>query len=127
MDNKNSAKVELKIIGYKGYMFAIQSYLKDDFVNLSILNGDSFKVDFVSNSITTTGKETKEWQRIKYEFVISEIKILVDWYFYFHYCQSQIEGNKKCKNQCKICKEYFKLLEKDYKKGFELSQIHLRS
>ena len=117
----------LKIIGYKGYMFAIQSYLKDDFVNLSILNGDSFQIDFVYNTISTTGKETKEWKRIKSEFVISEIKTLVDWAFYFHYCQSQIEDKGKCKKQCEHCKGYFKPLEEDYKKSFEVLHTHLRT
>ena len=53
---------------------------------MSILNGDSFQVDFVSNTITTTGKETMDWKRIKSKFIISEIKTLVDWNFYFHYC-----------------------------------------
>lgn len=27
------------------------------------------------------------------------------------YCQSEIEGNRKCKNQCEHCKEYYKPLE----------------
>jgi hypothetical protein len=27
------------------------------------------------------------------------------------YCQSEIEGNRKCTNQCKHCKEYYKPLE----------------
>lgn len=28
----------------------------------------------------------------------------------FKYCQSQIEGRKKCDNQCNHCKEYYKTL-----------------
>lgn len=28
-----------------------------------------------------------------------------------YYCQSDIEGNRKCENQCKHCKEYYKPLE----------------
>lgn len=27
------------------------------------------------------------------------------------YCQSEIEGNRKCTNQCEHCKEYYKPLE----------------
>jgi hypothetical protein len=27
------------------------------------------------------------------------------------YCQSDIEGNRKCTNQCEHCKEYYKPLE----------------
>jgi hypothetical protein len=27
------------------------------------------------------------------------------------YCQSQIEGNRKCKDQCEHCKEYYEPLE----------------
>lgn len=27
------------------------------------------------------------------------------------YCQSEIEGNRKCINQCEHCKEYYKPLE----------------
>ena len=27
------------------------------------------------------------------------------------YCQSEIEGNRKCKHQCDHCKEYYKPLE----------------
>jgi len=119
------AGMELKIIQYKGYALAIQAYLKNDFVNLSVLNGDSFEVNFVSNTITTSGKETKEWNRIKSDFVISEIKTLVDCVFYFHYCQSQIEDNGKCKKQCDHCKVYYKPLEEDYKKSFEILHTHL--
>ena len=29
----------------------------------------------------------------------------------FKYCQSQIEGRKKCKTQCNHCKQYYKTLE----------------
>lgn len=28
------------------------------------------------------------------------------------YCQSEIEGERKCKYQCEHCKEYYKPLEK---------------
>ena len=31
----------------------------------------------------------------------------------YKYCQSEIEGSIKCKNQCKHCKEYYKSLEID--------------
>ena len=27
------------------------------------------------------------------------------------YCQSEIEGNRKCKNQCEHCNEHYKPLE----------------
>lgn len=33
------------------------------------------------------------------------------WKSLFIYCQSQIENNKKCTEQCDHCKEYYKPLE----------------
>lgn len=35
----------------------------------------------------------------------------------FRYCQSQIEDNGKCKEQCEHCKEYYAPLENEPKEG----------
>jgi len=37
----------------------------------------------------------------------------------FSYCQSHIEGNKKCKIQCDHCREYYKPLEEEQRKQIE--------
>jgi hypothetical protein len=42
----------------------------------------------------------------------------------FKYCQSQIEGNGKCKKQCEHCKEYFKPLEDMKKTDSLFKQLH---
>ena len=31
----------------------------------------------------------------------------------YHYCQNQIEGHRKCKEQCEHCKNYYKPLEEE--------------
>ena len=31
----------------------------------------------------------------------------------FNYCQNQIEGHRKCKEQCEHCKNYYKPLEEE--------------
>ena len=31
----------------------------------------------------------------------------------FNYCQNQIEGHGKCKEQCEHCKNYYKPLEEE--------------
>lgn len=35
----------------------------------------------------------------------------------FRYCQSQIEDNGKCKEQCEHCKEYYSPLENEPSEG----------
>lgn len=42
--------------------FILQAYKKDDFVNICEPNGHLFCIDLVTNKITTTGKENKDWR-----------------------------------------------------------------
>jgi len=46
---------------YNGCTYIVQSYLKNDFANISEINGCSFRIDFIGKLITTTAKENKEW------------------------------------------------------------------
>lgn len=59
---------------YRGTSYIVQSYLKNDFANICKLNGGNFRVDFVNNSITTSGKETKAWRADAGNIVIPELK-----------------------------------------------------
>lgn len=65
----------LKRITINGEIFIIQSYLKDDFVNLSSIgNFPSIRIDFVNNTFTTCGKENKVWIAFVKSINIEEVK-----------------------------------------------------
>lgn len=59
---------------YIGTAFIVQSYLKNDFANICEVNGESFRIDFVNNNITTSAKETKSWITKANLINIEEIK-----------------------------------------------------
>jgi len=71
MDNSKSG---LKKIEYCGYVFTVQAYLKNDFVNICNSEIGCFRIDFVKNTITTTAKETSEWKAFALKIVKNEIK-----------------------------------------------------
>lgn len=48
---------------YIEIVFILQSYLKNDFANICEVNGESFRIDFINKSITTSAKETKDWNK----------------------------------------------------------------
>jgi hypothetical protein len=41
--------------------FLVQSYKRGEFCNICEIDGDSFRIDFKNNEVTTSGKETKNW------------------------------------------------------------------
>ena len=43
---------------------------------------------------------------------LREVWLKLNGYNRSFYCQSDIEGNKKCKIQCDHCKEYYKPVKK---------------
>lgn len=96
---------------YNGTAFIVQSYLKNDFANICEVNGESYRIDFVNNNITTSAKETKDWKDKATKIKFDEISVILNKLFSFKYCQSEIEDNEKCKLQCEHCKEYYKPLE----------------
>lgn len=98
---------------YIGAAFIVQSYLKDDFANICEVNGESFRIDFVNKQITTSAKETKDWKQKASKINFEEIGKMLNSFFVFKYCQSEIEDNGKCKIQCEHCEEYYKPLENE--------------
>ena len=67
-----------KIFQYIDTAFVVQAYLKDDFANICEVNGDSFRINFRNKAITTTSKESKEWQNKASMMNISEVKNIID-------------------------------------------------
>jgi hypothetical protein len=62
---------------YIGTEFIIQSFLKKDFANICEVNGDSYRVDFVNKSITTSAKETKLWKEKSSKIIFNEIENII--------------------------------------------------
>lgn len=98
---------------YIGTAFIVQSYLKNDFANICEVNGESYRIDFANKLITTSAKETKDWKLKASKINFDEIGKILNSFFDFKYCQSEIEDNGKCKIQCEHCKEYYKPLENE--------------
>ncbi len=98
---------------YIGTAFIVQSYLENDFANICEVNGESFRIDFVNKQITTSAKETKDWKQKASKINFEEIGKILNSFFVFKYCQSEIEDNGKCKIQCEHCEEYYKPLENE--------------
>jgi len=90
--------------------FIVQSYLKNEFVNICQVNGHNFRIEFDKKIITTSAKESKEWKSLAKKIIFEEVKTILDNIFYFKYCQSEIECNQKCKTQCEHCIKYYKPL-----------------
>ena len=63
---------------YMGTAFIVQSYLKNDFANICQINGDSFRIDFVNQNITTSSKESKDWKLKANKINIKEIETIID-------------------------------------------------
>ena len=59
---------------YIGTAFIVQSYLKNDFANICEVNGESYRIDFVNNLITTSAKETEFWKQKANEINLTEIE-----------------------------------------------------
>ena len=59
---------------YIGTSFIVQSYLKNDFANICEVNGESYRIDFVNNLITTSAKETEFWKQKANEINLTEIE-----------------------------------------------------
>jgi hypothetical protein len=76
----------MKIISLNNVKCAIQAYKKDDFVNICPLQEKpkfnevlgNIRIDFVSNKIETSGKETFFWKQFVSKININEIKIIID-------------------------------------------------
>jgi len=66
--------MKIYTFAYKNFHFVIQSYLRNDFCNICELEGDSFRIDFKNKTITTSGKESKEWLRKKALINVDEIE-----------------------------------------------------
>ena len=103
--------MSLNKFDYNGAVFIVQSYLKDDFANICEINGESYRIDFVNEIVTTSAKESKEWRRKSLQFHFDDVSKILNNIFSFKYCQSEIEDNGKCRIQCNHCKEYYKPLE----------------
>ena len=63
---------------YNNCTYILQSYLKSDFANISEINGNSFRIDFINKSISTTAKENKEWIAKAESININEIMQILD-------------------------------------------------
>lgn len=63
---------------YIGTAFIVQSYLKNDFANICEVNGDSFRIDFINKNITTSSKESKDWNLKSNKINIKEIETIID-------------------------------------------------
>lgn len=63
---------------YMGASFIVQSYLKNDFANICEVNGESYRIDFVNELITTSAKETFFWKQKSNKINIKEIEVIID-------------------------------------------------
>lgn len=105
--------MSLNKFDYNGAVFIVQSYLKDDFANIHEINGESYRIDFVNEIVTTSAKESKEWKCKSLQINFNDISKILNNIFSFKYCQSEIEDNGKCSIQCNHCKKYYKPLENE--------------
>lgn len=63
---------------HNGNNYVVQSHLKNDFANICQINGDSFRIDFINQNITTSSKETKKWNEIADSIHIPTVQLKID-------------------------------------------------
>lgn len=77
LDNWNTIR-SAKLFQYIDTTFVVQAYMKDDFANICEVGGDSFRINFRNKGVTTTSKESEEWQNKASMMNISEVKNIID-------------------------------------------------